>query len=86
MRYGGSEFLGEGGLDRQVTAQDAFTGAFGKDSLISGVKAGLTAGLNKTGGYIWKCWKVWTKINWSWSWLFNWSCTNTFLYSIFCYG
>lgn len=50
MRYGGSEFLGEGGLDRQVTAQDAFTGAFGKDSLISGVKAGLTAGLNKTGG------------------------------------
>ena len=50
MRYGGSEFLGEGGLDRQVVAQDAFTDAFGRDSVISGVKAGLTAGLDKTGG------------------------------------
>jgi len=50
VRYGGSEFLGEGGLDRQVVAQDAFTDAFGRDSVISGVKAGLTAGLDKTGG------------------------------------
>lgn len=50
MRYGGSEFLGEGGLDRQASAQDAFTGAFARDSALQGLMSAITAGMSKGGG------------------------------------
>ena len=50
MRYGGSEFLGEAGLDRQASAQDDFTGSFARDSALQGLMSAITAGMSKGGG------------------------------------
>ncbi len=50
MRYGGSDFLGQAGLDKQVAGQDTFTGNFLRDAAIAAGTAALTAGLTPGGG------------------------------------
>ena len=50
MRYGGSQFLGEKGLDMQKLGQEEFTDAFARDSALKGLTAALTAGFSKGGG------------------------------------